>query len=82
MQPNHPRETYQRKNNNEESIEKENPQNNEEVRVYKPPLSFPRRLNQAKIDEKFSRFVNMFKKLEINILLLKLWLKCQIMQIS
>ena len=71
-----------KKKNDEESIEKEMPQNNEEVRVYKPPLSFPRRLKQAKIDEKFSRFVNMFKKLEINILLLKLWLKCQIMQNS
>ena len=35
--------------------------------MYRPPLPFPQRLKQAKIDEKFSRFVNLFKKLEINI---------------
>ena len=28
--------------NNEESIEKEKPQKKEEVRVYKPPLPFPK----------------------------------------
>ena len=53
--------------NNEESIEKEKSQNKEEVGVYRPPLQFPQRLKQAKIDEQFIRFVNMFKKLEINI---------------
>ena len=52
---------------NEESVEKEKPQNKEDVRVYRPPLPFPYSLKQAKIDEQFSRFVNMFKKLEINI---------------
>ena len=36
--------------------------------MYRPPLPFPQRMNQAKIDEQFSRFVNMFKKMEINIL--------------
>ena len=45
-------------------------QKKEEVRVYKPPLPFPLRLKQAKIDEQFSIFVNMFKKMEINILFL------------
>ena len=35
--------------------------------MYRPPLPFPQRLKQAKIDEQFIRFVNMFKKLEINI---------------
>ena len=35
--------------------------------MYKPPLPFPQRLKQAKIDEQFIIFVNMFKKLEINI---------------
>ena len=33
----------------------------------KPPLPFPQRLKEAKIDEQFSRFANMFKKLENNI---------------
>ena len=35
--------------------------------MYRPPIPFPQRLNQAKIDEQFIRFVHMFKKLEINI---------------
>ena len=35
--------------------------------MYRPPLPFPQRLKQAKIDERFIKFVNMFKKLEINI---------------
>ena len=56
-----------KKKKNEESIEKEKPQKKEEVRVYRPPLPFPQRLKQAKIDEQFFRFVNMFKKLEVNI---------------
>ena len=30
-------------------------------------LSFPQRLQKAKLEEKFSRFLNMFKKIEINI---------------
>ena len=36
---------------NEESIEKEKPKKREEVRVYRPPLPFPQRWKQAKIDE-------------------------------
>ena len=35
--------------------------------MYKPPLPFPQRLKQAKIDEQFNIFVNMFKKMKINI---------------
>ena len=35
--------------------------------MYRLPLPFPQRLKQAKIDEQFIRFVNVFKKLEINI---------------
>ena len=34
--------------------------------MYRPPLPFPQMLQQAKIDKQFIRFVNMFKKLEIN----------------
>ena len=33
----------------------------------KPPLPFPQRLKQAKMDEQFNRFLNTFKKMEINI---------------
>ena len=39
----------------------------EEVRVYQPPIPFPQRLKQSKLDDQFAKFLNMFKKLEINI---------------
>ena len=39
----------------------------EEVRVYHPPIPFPQRLKRTKLDKQFAKFLNMFKKLEINI---------------
>ena len=39
----------------------------EEVKAYNPPIPFPQRLQKAKLEEQFSRFLNMFKKIEINI---------------
>ena len=39
----------------------------EEVRAYKPPIPFPQRLQKSKLDDQFAKFLNMFKKLEINI---------------
>ena len=38
-----------------------------EVQGYKPPVPFPQRLQKAKLEESFSKFLNMFKKIEINI---------------
>ena len=38
------------------------------MQAYKPPVPFPQRLQKAKLEEKFSKFLNMFKKIEINIL--------------
>ena len=35
--------------------------------VYTPPLPFPQRFQKTKLDEQFAQFLNMFKKLEINI---------------
>ena len=35
--------------------------------VYTPPLPFPQRFRKTKLDEQFAKFLNMFKKLEINI---------------
>ena len=32
-----------------------------------PVVSFPQRLQKAKMDEQFSRFLDMLKKIEINI---------------
>ena len=38
-----------------------------EVQAYKPPVSFPQRLQKAKLEEKFYKFLNIFKKIKINI---------------
>ena len=35
--------------------------------LYIPPLPFPQRFQKTKLDEQFAQFLNMFKKLEINI---------------
>ena len=35
--------------------------------LYTPPLLFPQRFRKTKLDELFAQFLNMFKKLEINI---------------
>ena len=51
----------------EQQVEKGNLRNKEEVKVYNPQVSFPRRLQKTKLEEQFSRFLNMFKKIEINI---------------
>ena len=40
----------------------------EELKVYHPAIPFPQRLKQTKLDDQFSKFLNMFRKLEINIL--------------
>ena len=43
----------------------------EEVRAYQPTIPFPQRLKQFKLDSQYAKFLNVFKKLEINILLLR-----------
>ena len=39
----------------------------EKVRAYTPAVLFPHRLQKAKKEEKFSKFLELFKKIEINI---------------
>ena len=39
----------------------------EEVQAYKPQVPLPQRLQKAKLEEQVSRFLNMFKKMEVNI---------------
>ena len=39
----------------------------EEVQGYKPQVPFPQRLQKAKLENQFSIFLNMFKKMEVNI---------------
>ena len=50
-----------------QSVEEGDPRKKEEVQAYKPLVPFPRRLQKAKLKEQFSKFLNMFKKIEINI---------------
>ena len=37
------------------------------MKAYNPPVPFPQRLQKEKLEEQFSKFLNMFKKIEINI---------------
>ena len=39
----------------------------EKVHAYTPTVPFPQRLQKAKKEEQFSKFLEMFKKIEINI---------------
>ena len=48
-------------------IEKEKLKKKEEMQAYKPVIPFLQRLQKAKMEEQFSRFLEMFKKIEINI---------------
>ena len=40
----------------------------EVVQAYKPQVLFPQMMQKAKLEEQFSIFLNMFKKMEVNIL--------------
>ena len=35
--------------------------------LYTPPLLFPQKFKKTKLDAQFAQFLNMFKKLKINI---------------
>ena len=37
------------------------------MRTYDPPIPFPQRIQKSKMDDQFAKFLNMFKKIEINI---------------
>ena len=37
------------------------------MKAYQPSIPFPQRLKQSKMDGQYEKFLNMFKKLEINI---------------
>ena len=57
----------------EKSIQTEQPEGSSEqkqkerIPAYTPTVSFPQRLQKAKREEQFSRFLDIFKKIEINI---------------
>ena len=35
--------------------------------LYTPPLPFPHKFKKTKLDKQFAKFLNIFKKLEINV---------------
>ena len=45
----------------------ETSQKQEDARVYHLPITFHQRPKKTKLDEQFTKFMNMFRKLEINI---------------
>ena len=51
----------------EQQVEKGNLRKNEEVKACNPQVPFSLRLQKAKLEEQFSKFLNMFKKIEINV---------------
>ena len=51
----------------EQQVEKGNLMKKEEVKAYNPQVPFPQRLQKVKLEEQFSKFLNMFKNIEINI---------------
>jgi len=46
------------------------------ARLYMPPLLFPQQFTKAKPDAQFGKFLDVLKKLYVNIPLLMLCLKC------
>ena len=61
------KETEKEKVQIEQQIEKGKLKKKEEMQAYKHGVPFPQRLQKAKMEEQFFRFLEMFKKMEINI---------------
>ena len=51
----------------EQQVEREELKKKEDKHVYMPVVPFPQRLQKVKMEEQFSRFLDVFKKIEINI---------------
>ncbi|XP_016165796.1 uncharacterized protein LOC107608540 [Arachis ipaensis] len=53
--------------NNKENVKPQQENKNEEVKAYVPKLPYPTRIHKGSKDQQFPRFLEIFKKLEINI---------------
>ena len=60
-------ESGKKKVHKKQPVEEINLKKKEEVQAYIPSVPFPQRLKRAKMEEQFSKFLDMFKKIEINI---------------
>ena len=63
-----PEEERTTKIQQKQQVEEGDLRKKEEVQDYKPQAPFPHRLQKTKLEEHISRFLNMFKKIEVNIL--------------
>ena len=61
------KETEKEEVHTEKQVEKGKLKKKEELQAYMPAAPFSQRLQKEKIKEQFSRFLDMFKKIEINI---------------
>ena len=50
----------------EQQVEREELKKTKDKHVYMPVVPFPQRLQKAKMEEQFSRFLDFFKKIEVN----------------
>ena len=48
-------------------LQKQKQKQKEKVKVYTPAVPFPQRIQKAKKEEQFSKFLEIYKKIEINI---------------
>ena len=48
-----------------QQTEKKDLRKKEEVQAYKPQVPFPQKLQKARLEEQYSIFLNMFKKIEV-----------------
>ena len=61
-------ENEEEKNSQIEQLKRSNDQKKKEgVPVYTPEVSFPQRFQKSRREEQFSKFLDIFKKIEINI---------------
>ena len=69
------------KNNQLEQLKERNDQKKkEEVPAYTPAVPFPQRLQKSRREEQFSKFLDIFKKIEINIPFAEVISQCLFMQ--
>ena len=60
-------ETEKEEVRTEQQVEREELKKKEDKQAYMPDVPFPQRLQKAKMEEQFFRFLDVFKKIEINI---------------
>ena len=60
-------ETEKEEVQTEQQVEREGLEKKEDKQAYMHVVPFPQRLQKAKMEEQFSRFLDVFRKIEINI---------------